>query len=100
MGKDMHYTYTNILYFIESCEHTSIVRTFILQFDLNTLFMNEVGDCYVPSMVGRKYFSSNMNEKKCALYLIQYSKYWQAKHSSLFLSYLKKVFNINVCMME
>ncbi len=66
MGKAMHYAYTNIpglLYFIENIAHMKIVHTFILQFDLNTLYLNEVGDCYVPSMVRRKYFSINLNEK-------------------------------------
>ncbi len=40
-----------------------IVHTLILQFYLNTLFMNKVGECYLPSIVCRQYFSITFNEK-------------------------------------
>jgi len=57
---------TDILYFIEYSVHMSKVRTFILQFYLNTLFMNKVGECYLPSIVRRQYISIIFKEKKCA----------------------------------
>jgi hypothetical protein len=41
----------------------SIVRTFTLQFYLNTLFMNKVGECYLPSILRRQYFSIIFNDK-------------------------------------
>ncbi len=63
----------------------SIMRTFILQFYLNTLYINKVGECYLPSTVRRQYFSIIFNEKKSALYLI---KYWN-KHVEIFVQYLK-----------
>jgi hypothetical protein len=50
----------------------SIVHTFILQFYLNALFMKKVGDCCIPSIVCKQYFSIIFNEKKCALYTIKY----------------------------
>ncbi len=53
----------DIPYFIEYSAHMSIVCTFILQFYLNTLFMNKVGECYLPSIVPRQYFSIIFNEK-------------------------------------
>ncbi len=40
-----------------------IVRTFILQFYLNTLFMNKVGECYLQSIMQPKYFSIILNKK-------------------------------------
>jgi len=48
---------------IEIKAHMSIVRTFILQFYLNTRFMNRVGECYFSSIVRRQYFSIILNEK-------------------------------------
>ncbi len=51
-------------YFIMYSAHTSIVRTVILQFYPNTLFMNKVGECYLPSKVHRQYFSIIFNGKK------------------------------------
>jgi hypothetical protein len=51
----------------------SIVCTFILQFYLNTLLMNKIGVCCLPSIVHAQYFSIIFNEKKCALYSIKYS---------------------------
>jgi hypothetical protein len=53
--------------------HTSIVRTFILQFYLNTLFVNEIGECYLQSIVREQYFSIIFNEKKGALYSTKYN---------------------------
>jgi hypothetical protein len=41
----------------------SVVHTFILQFYLNTLFMNKVGEYYLPSIVRRQYFTIILNEK-------------------------------------
>ncbi len=41
----------------------SIEHTFILQFYMNTLFMNMVGECYLPSRVRTQYFSIIFNEK-------------------------------------
>jgi hypothetical protein len=38
-------------YFIEYSTRMSIARTFILQFYLNTLFMNKVGKFNLPSIV-------------------------------------------------
>ncbi len=49
-----------------------IVSSFILQFYFNILFMNKLGECYLPSKVRRHYFSIIFNEKKCALYSIKY----------------------------
>jgi hypothetical protein len=43
--------------------HMSIVHTFILQFYPNTLFMNKVGECSLPNIVGGQYFSIIFNEK-------------------------------------
>ncbi len=56
-------TPVNVPYFTEYSVHTSIVRTFILQFYLNTVYMNKVGKCYLPSIVRRQYFSIIFNEK-------------------------------------
>ncbi len=47
--------YIYIHYFIEYSVYTSTVRTFILQFYQNTLFVNKVGECYLP--MRRQYFS-------------------------------------------
>ncbi len=52
----------------------SIVSTFILQFDLDTLFMNKVGECYLPSIVRRQYFRIIFQWKKYALYSIKYGR--------------------------
>jgi hypothetical protein len=54
---------SNIQHFIKYSAHTSIVCTFILQFYLNTLFMNKLGECYPPSTVHRQFFSIIFNEK-------------------------------------
>jgi hypothetical protein len=51
-----HHKTAGIPYFIDYSAHMSIVRTFILQFYLNTLFMNKVGECYLPSIVHRQHF--------------------------------------------
>ena len=48
----------------------SIVCTFILEFYLNTLHMNKVGECCLPSVVRMQYFSIIFKEKKCTLYSI------------------------------
>jgi hypothetical protein len=48
---------------ISYCILLSIVCTFILQFYLSTLFMNKFGECYLPSVVCRHYFSISFNEK-------------------------------------
>ncbi len=53
-----------ILYFIENNAHTCVVYNFILQFYLNTLFMNKVGECYLPSIVRRQYYAIILNEKR------------------------------------
>ncbi len=53
----------HVPYFIEYSAHMSIVCTFILQFYLNILFMNKVGECYIPSIVHMQYFSIIFNEK-------------------------------------
>ncbi len=50
-------------YFIEYSAHTSKVRTLNLQFYLNTLLTNKVGECYLPSIVRMQYFSIIFNEK-------------------------------------
>jgi hypothetical protein len=50
-------------YFIKYSRHTSIIHTFILQFYLNTLLMNKVSECYLPSIMGMRYFSNIFNEK-------------------------------------
>ncbi len=55
--------------------HTSILLTFIFQLYLNTLFMNEVGECYLPSIVGKHCFRIILNEKECEQYLIKYDNY-------------------------
>jgi hypothetical protein len=65
-------TFFIIPYFIECSVYTSIVRTFILQFSLNTLFMNKVGECYLPSIVRSQYFSIIFNTKSVPLYLIKF----------------------------
>jgi hypothetical protein len=52
-----------LLYFIEYSVHTNIVHTFILQYYVNTLFMNKFSECYLPSIVHRQYFSISFNEK-------------------------------------
>jgi hypothetical protein len=39
------------------------VLTFVLQFYQNTLLMNKVGGCYLPSIARRQYFSIIFNEK-------------------------------------
>ncbi len=65
-------TFFIIPYFIECSVYTSIVRTFILQFYLNTLFMNKVGECYLPSIVRSQYFSIIFNTKSAPLYLIKF----------------------------
>ncbi len=49
-------------YFIEYSVHTSI-QAFILQFYLNTLFMNKVSECYLARIVRMQYFSIIFNEK-------------------------------------
>jgi hypothetical protein len=59
-------------YFIKCCAPISMVCTFILQFYLNTLLMNKVGECYLQSIVRIEYFSFIFREKKCALYSIKY----------------------------
>ncbi len=41
----------------------NIAHTFILQFFLNTLFMNKVGECYLPSRMRKQYVSIIFNEK-------------------------------------
>jgi len=68
----------------------SIVNTIILQFYLNTLFMNKVGECYLPSIVRRQYFRIIFQWKKYALYSIKYGrlgriigKVWLCQHPSL-----------------
>jgi hypothetical protein len=44
----MNWTYLcQLLYFIKYNAHMSIVRNFILQFYLNTLFMNRVGASFM-----------------------------------------------------
>ncbi len=53
----------DLLYFIEYSAHMSKVRTFILQCYINTLLMNKVGECYLPSIVRMQYFSIIFNEK-------------------------------------
>jgi hypothetical protein len=58
--------------FIEYSAHTSIVCTFILQFDLNNLFINKVCEFNLPSIVRRQYFSTIFIGKKCALCSIKY----------------------------
>jgi hypothetical protein len=41
----MNFTFIyKLLYFIQYSVHVSIVRTFILQFYLNTSFMNKAGE--------------------------------------------------------
>jgi len=50
-------------YFIDYSVHTSSAHNFILQFYFNTLFMNKVGECDLPSIVRRQYFSIIFNEK-------------------------------------
>ncbi len=45
----------------------SIMRTYILQFYLNTLFMNKVGECYLPSILSRHYVSIIFNEKSASI---------------------------------
>jgi hypothetical protein len=50
-------------YFIDNIAYACIVCTFILQFYLNTLLMNKVGECYLTSIVRRQYFSIIFNEK-------------------------------------
>ncbi len=62
----------NLPYFIEYNVRISIVHTFNLQFYLNTLFMNKVGESCLPRIVRTQYFSITLNEKKCALYSIKY----------------------------
>ena len=53
------------------------MRSFIFQFYLNFLFMNKVGECYLPSIVRRQYFSIIFNEKSA-----DYSRtiQWQTHH--------------------
>ncbi len=63
-----------IPYFIKYNVHTSIAHTFLSQFYHNTLFMNKVGECYLPRIVRKQYFSIIFNEKKCALHSIKYGK--------------------------
>jgi hypothetical protein len=45
----------------------SIVRTFILQFYQNTLFMNKVGEFLLPSTVRMQYLCIIFNEKVCTI---------------------------------
>jgi hypothetical protein len=47
-------------YFIEYSAHVSLVCTFYL----NDLFMNKVGECYLPSIVCRPGTTSSFSMKK------------------------------------
>ncbi len=60
----------DVPYFIEYGSHTSIVRTFILQFYLNTLFMNKVRLVHVTfamSLGDYQGLDSNTDRKASAL---------------------------------
>ena len=64
MAKEVCFTdEIKLLYFIGYRAHKSKVRTFILQFYLNTLSMNKVDEFYLPNIVRMKYFSIIFNEK-------------------------------------
>jgi hypothetical protein len=63
VDRKINFCITYLLYFIEYSANTSIVRTLILQFYQNTLFVNKVGKCYLPSIVCRQYYSIIFNEK-------------------------------------
>ncbi len=82
---------TKVPYFIEYNAHTSIVRTWILQWflakKLFLFFKNNFTKIdhkshlkpflsYLPCIACREYFSIIFNLKKCALYSIKYGKCW------------------------